>query len=65
MAWLRDNGFWALILVAFIGMHLFGHGGHGGHAGHGSGKTPRPIDGPDDGGAEANSTNTPSGGHRH
>lgn len=28
MAWLSQNWVWALLLVAFIGMHLFGHGGH-------------------------------------
>ena len=31
MAWLSQNWVWALLLVAFIGMHLFSHGGHGGH----------------------------------
>ncbi|MGK2926251.1 MAG: DUF2933 domain-containing protein [Lysobacterales bacterium] len=37
MEWLTQNWFWILIFVAFIGMHMFGHGGHGGHAGHGRG----------------------------
>jgi hypothetical protein len=40
MQWLIANWFWVLIGVAFVGMHLFGHGGHGGHGGghrHGSG----------------------------
>jgi len=31
MAWLTANWFWVLILIAFIAMHMFGHGGHGGH----------------------------------
>lgn len=43
MAWLTENWIWVLFGVAFIAMHLFGHGGHGGHGGgcghggHGSG----------------------------
>ena len=32
MTWLSQNGFFVLLLVAFIAMHLFGHG-HGGHGG--------------------------------
>lgn len=31
MDWLAENGFWVLIGIVFIAMHLFGHGGHGGH----------------------------------
>ena len=30
MEWLTENWFWVVIGVAFIAMHLFGHGGHGG-----------------------------------
>lgn len=30
MAWLTQNWVWVLFFVAFIAMHLFGHGGHGG-----------------------------------
>ena len=26
---------WVLIGIAFVAMHLFGHGGHGGHGGGG------------------------------
>ncbi|MER1941202.1 MULTISPECIES: DUF2933 domain-containing protein [unclassified Castellaniella] len=38
MAWLTENWIWVLFGVAFIAMHLFGHGCHGGHGGgHGSG----------------------------
>lgn len=33
MAWLAENWFWVLIFIAFIAMHMFGHGGHGGHGG--------------------------------
>ena len=32
MDWLSQNWFFVLLLVAFVGMHLFGHGGHGGHS---------------------------------
>ena len=35
MVWITENWFWALIFVAFIAMHMFGHGEHGGHGGHG------------------------------
>ena len=31
MAWLAVNWFWVVIGIAFVAMHLFGHGGHGGH----------------------------------
>lgn len=31
MSWLIENWFWLLIFIAFIAMHMFGHGGHGNH----------------------------------
>lgn len=31
MEWLLQNWFFVLILVAFVGMHFFGHGCGGGH----------------------------------
>jgi hypothetical protein len=31
MQWVSDNWVWILIAIAFVAMHLFGHGGHGGH----------------------------------
>ncbi len=31
MEWLTENWFFALLLLAFIAVHLFGHGGHEGH----------------------------------
>ncbi len=37
MNWVSANWIWILIAVAFLGMHMFGHGGHGGHSGHGGG----------------------------
>jgi hypothetical protein len=39
MGWLAENWFFVFLLIAFIAMHLFGHGhGHGGHShgGHGA-----------------------------
>jgi hypothetical protein len=35
MEWLSENWVWVLIGIAFIAMHMFGHGGHGEHRGHG------------------------------
>lgn len=38
MRFLAENWVWILFIVAFVAMHLTGHGGccgaHGGHAGH-------------------------------
>ena len=34
MTWLAQNWIWVLFSIAFVAMHLFGHGGHGGHGGH-------------------------------
>jgi len=34
MEWLAENWLWVVIGIAFVAMHLFGHGGHGGHGGH-------------------------------
>ena len=33
MQWLSENWVFLLIAVAFVAMHLFGHGSHGGHGG--------------------------------
>ena len=38
MTWLAENWIWILIGVAFMAMHMFGHGGHGGHGLHGNGQ---------------------------
>jgi hypothetical protein len=43
MDWLAQNWVWVVILVLFIGMHLFGHGGHGGHSGEGDEDDQRPA----------------------
>lgn len=34
MDWLTENWFWVVVGIAFVAMHLFGHGGHGGHGNH-------------------------------
>ena len=39
MEWLSKNWIFLLIAVAFVAMHLFGHGGHGGHGGRQRGGT--------------------------
>ncbi len=31
MDWLAQNWIWVLFGIAFVAMHLFGHGGHGAH----------------------------------
>jgi len=31
MEWLAQNWYWVLIGIAFVALHMFGHGGHGGH----------------------------------
>lgn len=57
MAWLTTNWFWILIIAAFIGMHVFGHG-HGGHGG----KARRGQDGDKDG-AQSRAEKGRPGGH--
>ncbi|MBY0511994.1 MAG: DUF2933 domain-containing protein [Rhodospirillaceae bacterium] len=34
MDWLAANWVWVLIALAFVALHMFGHGGHGGHGGN-------------------------------
>lgn len=34
MKWLAENWIWIVFAIAFVAMHIFGHGGHGGHSGH-------------------------------
>ncbi len=65
MQWLVTNWFWALVGIAFVAMHLFGHGGHGGHGGHaGANSTQLTRDGdleePSDRGVSRD-----FGGHQH
>ena len=42
MKWLQSNWIWIAMGVAFIAMHLFGHGMHGGHGGHNRDRTDDP-----------------------
>jgi hypothetical protein len=65
MAWLARNWFWVLIAIAFIAMHVFGHGGHGGHSGHGGGDHQQSRDERDKEAAQGRAVNTGSGGHQH
>ena len=65
MAWLTANWFWVVIFVAFVAMHLFGHGGHGGHGGHRQGDRQRSKDGRDTDEAQGRVVSPSSGGHQH
>ncbi len=65
MSWLTENWIWVLFGVAFIAMHLFGHGGHGGGGcggGHGGPKK-APAE-PADGSRPTASADT-TDSHRH
>ncbi|HEA53117.1 hypothetical protein LCGC14_1287360 [marine sediment metagenome] len=58
MEWLAENWIWLLVGIAFVGLHLFGHGGHGGHGGHDDKKRPNPS-------SRNESKEDESGSHRH
>lgn len=62
MAWLTDNWFWVLVFIAFVAMHLFGHGGHGGH-GRGKGRQSTDDQGKDD--SQARDAGRRTSGHPH
>jgi hypothetical protein len=34
MEWLAENWLWIVFAIAFVAMHMFGHGGHGAHGNH-------------------------------
>ncbi len=59
MAWLTENWFWILTFIAFIAMHMFGHGGHGGED-----RPPKADDKVNDD-VKTRASDTRSGGHRH
>lgn len=65
MAWFTANWFWVLIFVAFIAMHVLGHGGHGGHSGHSGGDRQRNNDARGKDAAQGRAVDTGSGGHQH
>ena len=66
MSWITENWPWVMVFVAFVSMHMFGHGGHHGqrHGGHGRGDRPRNTDNGEeaDGRGAANRT---SDGRQH
>lgn len=62
MEWLTTNWFWVVIGVAFIVMHLFGHGGHGDHGG---GDRQRRSDETENEGSAGSGVNKRAGGHQH
>jgi hypothetical protein len=62
MAWLADNWFWVLVLIAFVAMHLFGHGGHGGHGG---GRRQQSTDDQGKGDSPARGAGPRASGHQH
>ena len=62
MEWFTANWFWVLVFIAFIAMHLFGHGGHGGHSGHGGGDRQR---GKDERERDGRVVSESSGGHQN
>ena len=58
MEWISQNWVWVLFFVAFVSMHMFGHGGHGGHRADDDGApAPRP--------AGEGGQRTTGQGHRH
>ena len=62
MAWLTENWFWILTFIAFVAMHLFGHGGHGGHGG---GDRRPDVGASEADGSQSRAANNKSGGHQH
>ena len=65
MEWFAANWFWVLTFIAFVAMHMFGHGGHGGHRGHGGGHRKRSADEKETEEAQSGDVNASSGGHLH
>ncbi len=65
MAWFTENWFWVLIFIAFIAMHMFGHGGHGVRSGHDGGDRQRDGNGNDKSDAKDRGMDVRSGGHQH
>lgn len=65
MEWFTANWFWLLVFIAFIAMHMFGHGGHGGHSSHGGGDRQPGRDDNENDDTRGGGVNTPSGGHQH
>ena len=65
MEWLQTNWFWVLIGIAFVAMHLVGHGGHGGHGGRDNSERPQgPLASNPDGTPDRRVQANPAG-HQH
>ena len=62
MAWFTANWFSVLIFIAFVAMHLFGHGGH---SGRGGGDRQRSRDDKEKDEAHGRVATPSSGGHQH
>lgn len=62
MQWLVTNWFWMLVGIAFVAMHVFGHGGHGGHGGS---DRPRRGDAADTEDAPGRRVERGAGSHQH
>ena len=62
MAWLTENWFWILTFIAFVAMHMIGHGGHGGHGG---GNRRPDVRASESDGSQSRAANNKSGGHQH
>ena len=65
MEWLTANWLWILVFIAFVGMHMFGHGGHAGHGGHGGAGSKHGADDAQKDSPQPNDTAAPPGGHSH
>ena len=64
MDWVSANWFWILIAIAFVAMHLFGHGSHGRHGGCGHGSHGRDDPQSNRDPSQKREEEQP-GGHRH
>ena len=59
MQWLAENWVFLAVAIAFVAMHVFGHGGHGGHGGHRRGEDE------DRNARKGREDQAPRGGHQH
>lgn len=65
MTWLAENWIWVIFAVAFVAMHLFGHGGHGDHGLRGGHRGPNDAPtGPSEGSRPTTPADT-TASHRH
>lgn len=67
MNWLSENWIWVLFGLAFVVMHMSGHGCHGGHGSHGNGHN-NSDEAPPRGGAKdtrSSESSDKTGSHSH